>query len=79
MNPATKASAAKAECADPVRLISKPEVLDRVGLLSPLSGNACVLERFRAAAISAAEPCGSNFDHWIPSRPARRLKGDKAV
>jgi predicted DNA-binding transcriptional regulator AlpA len=60
------------------RLISKPEVLDRVGVTFPtlwawmragtfprsrdLGGKACWLE--------------SEIDAWIENRPIRRLKGD---
>ena len=60
------------------RLISKPEVLDRVGVTFPtlwawmragafprsrdLGGRACWLE--------------SEIDAWIENRPIRRLKGD---
>ena len=75
---AAKAAAAKA--AAQARLISKPEVLDRVGVTYPtlwvwmregkfprsrdLGGKACWLE--------------SEINDWITNRPVRRLKGDAA-
>lgn len=75
-----KPSAAQAESAGHVRLISKPEVLDRVGVTYPtlwLWMREGKFPRSRELGGKAAW-IESEIDAWIANRPVRRLKGDAA-
>jgi predicted DNA-binding transcriptional regulator AlpA len=60
------------------RLISKPEVLDRVGVTFPTLWAWMRAGNFPRARILGGRTCWleSEIDAWIENRPIRRLKGD---
>lgn len=64
--------------AEPPRLISKPEVLDRVGVSYPT-----IWQWMREGKFPRSRDLGgksawveAEINHWIATRPVRRLKGD---
>jgi predicted DNA-binding transcriptional regulator AlpA len=66
------------EAAIQVRLISKPEVLDRVGVTYPTLWSWMREGKFpRARELGGkAAWVGSEIERWIVALPTRRLKGD---
>jgi prophage regulatory protein len=90
MNSTKKAPATQVEsankvaamvAANQVRLISKPEVLDRVGVTFPT-----IWKWMREGKFPRSRELGgkvawieSEVEAWIASLPVRRLKGDEAV
>ena len=66
------------EAAIQVRLISKPEVLDRVGVTYPTLSSWMREGKFpRARELGGkAAWVGSEIERWIVALPTRRLKGD---
>lgn len=90
MNPTKKVPAAQVEpaqkvaamvAANQVRLISKPEVLDRVGVTFPT-----IWKWMREGKFPRSRELGgkvawieSEIEAWIASLPVRRLKGDGAA
>lgn len=66
--------------ANQVRLISKPEVLDRVGVTYPTIWAWMREGRFpRSRELGGkAAWIESEINEWIANRPVRRLKGDAA-
>ena len=77
-----KAPAAQVECANDgggaIRLISKPEVLDRVGVTYPT-----IWAWMREGKFPRSRQLGgkaawveSEIEKWIKDLPVRRLKGD---
>jgi len=80
MSSSKTAPAAQVESASQVRLISKPEVLDRVGVTYPTLWawmRAGTFPRSRELGGKAAW-IESEINEWITNRPVRRLKGDAA-
>jgi prophage regulatory protein len=87
MNPTKKVPAAQVEpaqkvaamvAANQVRLISKPEVLDRVGVTFPT-----IWKWMREGKFPRSRELGgkvawieSEIEAWIAALPVRRLKGD---
>jgi prophage regulatory protein len=71
-----KAPATKAESA--VRLISKPEVLDRVGVTFPTIWKWMREGKFPRSRQLGGKSCWieSEVEAWINALPVRRLKGD---
>jgi predicted DNA-binding transcriptional regulator AlpA len=90
MNPTKKVPAAQVEpaqkvaamvAANQVRLISKPEVLDRVGVTFPT-----IWKWMREGKFPRSRELGgkaawieAEVEAWIANLPVRRLKGDGAV
>lgn len=74
-----KAPAIKAESA--VRLISKPEVLDRVGVTFPTIWKWMREGKFPRSRELGGKSCWieSEVEAWINALPTRRLKGDEAA
>jgi predicted DNA-binding transcriptional regulator AlpA len=64
-----------------VRLISKPEVLDRVGVTYPTLWAWMREGKFpRSRELSGkAAWIESEIEAWITARPTRKLKGDAAA
>ena len=60
------------------RLISKPEVLDRVGVTFPTLWAWMRAGTFPRSRDLGGRACWlkSEIDAWIENRPIRRLKGD---
>lgn len=63
----------------PVRLITKPELLDRIGVTYPT-----IWQWMRAGKFPRSRELGgkaawieSEVDEWIAALPVRRLKGDR--
>jgi prophage regulatory protein len=80
MSSTKRPPAAQVESANQVRLISKPEVLDRVGVTYPT-----LWTWMRAGKFPRSRELGgkaawieSEINEWIANRPVRRLKGDAA-
>jgi prophage regulatory protein len=80
MRSSKTAPAAQVESANQVRLISKPEVLDRVGVTYPT-----IWAWMREGKFPRSRELGgkaawieSEINAWIANRPVRRLKGDAA-
>ena len=81
MNTPKKALVSQAGSADAIRLISKPEVLDRVGVTYPT-----LWAWMRAGKFPRSRELGgkaawieSEVEEWIAALPVRRLKGDKVA
>jgi predicted DNA-binding transcriptional regulator AlpA len=74
-------AAAAAASASAARLISKPEVLDRVGVTYPTLWAWMRDGKFPRSRELGGKSCWveSEVAEWITSRPVRRLKGDKAA
>jgi prophage regulatory protein len=72
-----KASAEKVE--SQVRLISKPEVLDRVGVTFPTIWKWMREGKFPRSREVGGKSCWieAEVEAWITALPLRRLKGDK--
>lgn len=85
MSNTKKAPTAQVECANDssgaIRLISKPEVLDRVGVTYPTLWSWMREGRFpRSRELGGkAAWIESEVEAWIAALPVRRLKGDKAA
>jgi prophage regulatory protein len=77
----SKAPTAQAAAADKIRLISKPEVLDRVGVTFPTIWKWMIAGTFpRGREIGGKTMwIEADVEAWILAQPARRLKGDRAV
>jgi predicted DNA-binding transcriptional regulator AlpA len=77
-----RAPAAQVECANDgggaIRLISKPEVLDRVGVTYPTLWSWMREGKFpRSRQLGGkAAWVESEIEAWITALPVRRLKGD---
>lgn len=71
--------ATKAESA--VRLISKPEVLDKVGVTFPTIWKWMREGKFPRSRQLGGKSCWieSEVEAWINALPTRRLKGDEAA
>jgi predicted DNA-binding transcriptional regulator AlpA len=75
------AARAQTEQQGQLRLLSKPEVIDRVGVTYPT-----IWQWMREGKFPRSRELGgrsawleSEVDAWIINRPTRRLKGDKAA
>jgi prophage regulatory protein len=64
-----------------VRLLSKVEVLDRVGVTYPTLWSWMRAGRFPRSRQLGSKACWleSEVESWITSLPIRRLKGDEEV
>jgi predicted DNA-binding transcriptional regulator AlpA len=60
------------------RIVSKPEVLDRVGVTYPTIWQWMRQGKFPRSRELGGKSCWieSEIEDWIRNRPVRRLKGD---
>ena len=60
------------------RLISKPEVIDRIGVTFPTIWNWMRSGTFPRSRMVNGKTMwlASEIDHWVADRPVSRLKGD---
>jgi prophage regulatory protein len=67
--------------ANQVRLISKPEVLDRVGVTFPTIWKWMREGKFPRSRVLGGKTAWieSEVEAWIAALPVRRLKGDRAA
>ena len=63
------------------RIVSKPEVLDRVGVTYPTLWAWMREGKFPRSRALGGKSCWleSEIEEWITSRPVRRLKGDQPI
>jgi predicted DNA-binding transcriptional regulator AlpA len=73
-----KMNSKKKKVVEDDRLISKPEVLDRVGVTFPTVWNWMRENKFPRSRMVNGKTVwlSSEIDQWIADRPASRLKGD---
>jgi prophage regulatory protein len=79
-SPSSSSSSKSSPKPSDVRLLSKREVLYRVGVTFPTIWNWMRAGKFpRARELGPGKSCWveSEINEWILSRPIRRLKGDE--
>ena len=76
-----KKKTTQTDSASQVRLISKPEVLDRVGVTFPTIWKWMREGKFPRSRQLGSKSCWieSEVEAWINALPTRRLKGDEAA